>query len=68
MGIVGAVLLCAGFSPSAYAKHGNAPHFRAKKYAGPFGGINMKPRKQKRRTGYYRSALTGQVMYGRPKR
>ncbi len=64
-------LLFSGFTPSAYARHGSKPprvYYKIKKNAGPFGGNYMKPKKQKKPTGYYRNSLTGEVVYGKPKR
>jgi hypothetical protein len=43
-------------------------HYKIKKNAGPFGGNYMKPRKQKKPTGYYTNSLTGAVVYGTPKK
>ncbi|PWT74623.1 MAG: hypothetical protein C5B46_03750 [Proteobacteria bacterium] len=42
-------------------------HYKIKKNAGQFAGNYPKPKKQKKPSGYYRSSLTGQVVYGKPK-
>jgi hypothetical protein len=56
-------------APLAYARHSKPPkmHYKIKKNAGPFGGNYMKPKKQKKPTGYYRNSLNGDVVYGKPK-
>jgi len=62
--------LLAGSAPYAYARHGSKPpkaHYKIKKNDGPFGGNYMKPKKQKKPTGYYRNSITGDVVYGKPK-
>ncbi len=60
-----------GFAPSAHALFGkhssNPPRVRrAKKNASPY--AYLAPKKQKKPTGYYRSTLTGDLVYGKPKR
>lgn len=71
--MVAALVLCVGLSQSAFAArtkfaYGSPhPHYRVKKNDGPFGGKYLGPKKQRRPTGYYRSTLTGQVVYGKPK-
>jgi hypothetical protein len=62
--------LLAGSAPCAYARHSKPPkmHYKIKKNAGPFGGNYMKPKKQKKPSGYYQNSVTGQVVYGTPKR
>ena len=65
--------LLSSFSPSANAlgEHGSKPanvHFKPNKHAGLFGGNYLAPKKQRRPTGYYRSTLTGKVVYGKPKK
>ncbi len=73
------VLVCAlavltlftGLAPTAYAfgKHGpKAPHVKVRKNTGTFGGKYMAPKKQHRPSGYYRSTLTGKMVYGKQKR
>ena len=63
------LVLFSGLGQSAYAKHGpKTPHFKMKKNMGPYGGKYMAPKKQKRPSGYYRSTLTGEMVYGKPKR
>ncbi len=70
---VAIVTLFSGLGQNAYASHskrnGSVPraHYRIKKNDGPFGGKYMKPKKQKRPTGYYRSTLNGRTVYGNPK-
>ena len=61
--------LFGGLGPSAYGRHNsNAPKMhKVKKNAGPFGGNYMKPKKQKKPTGYYRNSMTGQMVYGKQK-
>jgi hypothetical protein len=69
IGAVAMVLLFSGFAPFASARHGSKPpktHYKIKKNDGPFGGNYMKPKKQKKPTGYYRNSLTGAVVYGTP--
>lgn len=70
-GTIAVLLLFSGLAQSAYARHGSKPprvHYKIKKNAGVFGGNYMKPKKQKRPTGWYRSTLTGQMVYGKPKK
>ena len=69
--LIGAVaaLLFGGLAPAANAlhlwHHNNTPHIqKAKKNTSPY--AYLKPKKQKRPTGYYRSSLTGQMVYGKP--
>jgi hypothetical protein len=68
--LVSVLALFSGLGQSAYAKHGpKSPklHFKMKKM-GPYGGKYMAPKKQKHPSGYYRSTLTGEMVYGKPKR
>ena len=66
-GAVAALLLSNGAGPSAYAKHApKPPHLKVNKNMGPYGGNYMAPKKQKKPTGYYRSTLTGKMVYGKP--
>jgi hypothetical protein len=70
IGLLAVSTLFSGLAQSAYAfgKHGsNSPHFRVKKNVGPYGGKYMAPKKQHRPSGYYRSTLTGKMVYGRPR-
>lgn len=70
-GTIAVLMLFSGLSQNAYAKHGPKPphvHFKANKHAGVFGGNYMKPKKQKRPAGWYRSTLTGDMVYGKPKK
>jgi hypothetical protein len=69
IGALAMACLLSGFAPAAYARHGSRPpraHYKIKKNAGPFGGNYMKPKKQKKPTGYYTNSLTGNVVYGTP--
>lgn len=63
------VWVVAGTGPKAYAfgKHkANAARvYRQKKNSSPY--AYLKPKKQKKPTGYYQSTLTGQVVYGKKK-
>ena len=71
VGVVVALALFCDLAPSAYARRGsNAPktHFKLNKHAGLFGGNYLAPKKQKGPTGYYRSTLTGKMIYGKPKK
>ena len=64
------LVLFSGLGQSAYAKHGpKSPktHFKMKKM-GSYGGKYMAPKKQHRPNGYYRSTLTGEMVYGKQKR
>jgi hypothetical protein len=62
------LVLFSGLDQNAFAKHGpKTPHFKVKKM-GPYGGKYMAPKKQHRPSGYYRSTLTGEMVYGKPKR
>jgi len=71
IGMVAALALCSSLGQSAYAAHGNSGssshkvHFRAKKNNNAFGGKYMAPKKQHRPSGYYRSSLTGKMVYGK---
>jgi hypothetical protein len=63
------LMLCSGFAPSAHALHfrhnKNAPGIqKATKNNSPY--AYLKPKKQKRPSGYYRSTLTGKMVYGKP--
>ena len=70
IGMVMAAGLLGGLAPSAHAlfgKHGPKPpraQRQAKKNASPY--AYLAPKKQKKPTGYYRSTLTGQMVYGKP--
>jgi len=60
--------LVAGSAPYAYARQKPPKvHYKIKKNDGPFGGNYMKPKKQKKPTGYYRNSLNGNMVYGKPK-
>src|SRR4051812_47338265 len=64
------IWMFSGFVPRAEAlgKHGQKPPraFRhAKKNASPYAYL-AGPKKQKKSNGYYRSTLTGEVVYGKP--
>jgi len=71
IGLVAALAFCGGLAPSAFAVHGKQgfsppkTHYRAKKNSNAFGGNYMAPKKQRRPTGYYRSSLTGKMVYGK---
>jgi hypothetical protein len=70
MGAVAILALLSGVPQAAYAKRNtNSPrvHFKMNKHAGLFGGNYLKPKKQKKPTGYYRSTMTGKTVYGKPK-
>jgi len=64
--ILAVTVLFGGFAPSAHALfglHRSAQH-RAKKNSSPY--AYLAPKKQKKPSGYYRSTLTGKVVYGKP--
>jgi hypothetical protein len=67
--MVAALRLCCGLGQSAYAVRGNSGssprkvHFRANKNNNAFGGKYMAPKKRHRPSGYYRSTLTGKMVY-----
>ena len=68
---LGVTTIFGGFAPSAHAlfgKHGSKPPKaqRMKKNANTYD--YLKPKKQKKPTGYYRSTLTGDLVYGKPKK
>lgn len=70
-GLVAATLMLGAWAPSAHAlfrKHkADVPRVqRAKKNNSPY--AYLAPKKQKKPTGYYRSTLTGKVVYGKPKK
>ncbi len=73
-GLLAVSVLFSGLAQSAYAAHGkhgsNSPrvHFRGKKNMGPYGGKYLAPKKQHRPSGRYRSPVTGNILYGKPKR
>jgi hypothetical protein len=73
VGAMAGLALCCGMIQSAQAarmKHGFAaphPHYKVKKGDGPTGGNYLAPRKQRKPTGYYRSTLTGKMVYGKQK-
>jgi hypothetical protein len=70
MAVVLGILVLGEFAPSAHAlfgRHkGNQPRVlhRVKKNSSPY--AYLKPKKQKKAKGWYRSTLTGQVVYGKP--
>ncbi len=74
IGLVAVLALLAGPPQSAYAAHGkhgsNSPrlHRLGKKNAGPYGGNYLAPKKQHRVKDRYRSPITGNILYGKPKR
>ena len=74
MGVLAALTLWIGLSQSAWAARGNhgminpKMHYKSKKNDGAFGGKYMAPKKQHRPSGYYRSTLTGKMVYGKPKK
>ena len=74
IGVVAALAICCGLGQSAYAFHGKQAsgspklHFKVKKNSNAFGGKYMAPKKQPRPSGYYRSTLTGRIIYGKPSR
>lgn len=70
-GLVGMSLMLGGLAPSAHAlfkRHkAEVPKVRrAKKNDSPY--AYLAPKKQKKPSGYYRSTLTGKVVYGKPKK
>ena len=69
IGMVAVLTLFYGLGQSAYAAHGNSGshkvHYKAKKNNNAFGGNYMAPKKQHRPSGYYRSSLTGKMVYGK---
>jgi hypothetical protein len=69
--VVAVVSLFGVASPSAYGLHfwhkSNTPHIeKAKKNNSPY--AYLKSKKQKKAKGYYRSTLTGQMVYGKPRK
>ena len=74
IGLVAVLALLSAFPQSAYAAHGkhgsNSPrlHLKKQKNAGPFGGNYMAPKKQRPVKEMYRSPVTGNILYGKPKR
>lgn len=76
IGIVSAAILLGGLEPSAHALFGrhkpNQPYAvrRAKKNTSPY--AYLKPQKQKKKqtkpNGWYRSTLTGDMVYGKQKK
>ena len=69
--VLGVSTMFGGFAPSAHAlfgKHGPKPPraLRMKKNANTYD--YLKPKKQKKPTGYYRSTLTGEMVYGKKKK
>jgi hypothetical protein len=74
IGAVGVLSLFSGLGPNAYAAHVKNPkppkvkvvHYKEKKNATPYD--YLKAKKQKKPTGYYRSTLTGEMVYGNPPR
>jgi hypothetical protein len=70
-GLMGISLMLGGLAPSAHAlfkRHrSEVPKVRrAKKNSNPYAYLARK--KQKKHSGYYRSTLTGKVVYGKRKR
>ena len=68
--LLGLIWMFAGFAPRAEAlgKHSPKPPRalrHAKKNASPYAYL-AGPKKQKKSNGYYRSTLTGQLVYGTP--
>jgi hypothetical protein len=74
IGLVAVLALLSGFSQGAYAAHDkhspNAPrlHFKRQKDTGPFGMKYLAPKKQHPVKDHYRSPITGNTLYGKPKR
>jgi hypothetical protein len=69
--LVAISLLFGGLAPPAHALFGkhksNVPKVRrAKKNSSPY--AYLKPRKPKKPSGYYRSNLSGQLLYGKKKK
>jgi hypothetical protein len=69
--VLGVSTMFGGLAPSAHAlfgKHGPKPPKaqRMKKNANTYD--YLKAKKQKKPTGYYRSTLTGDMVYGKPKK
>jgi|HubBroStandDraft_6_1064221.scaffolds.fasta_scaffold809587_1 hypothetical protein len=69
--VLGVSTMFGGLAPSAHAlfgKHGSKPPKaqRMKKNANTYD--YLKAKKQKKPTGYYRSTLTGDMVYGKPKK
>lgn len=66
------LVLFSGLAQNAYAARAQRvaaawhPHFKSNKNMGPYGGKYLAPKKQKKPTGYYRSTLTGKMVYGKP--
>jgi hypothetical protein len=75
IGIVSMAILLGGFAPSAHALFGkHKPNQarsmrRAKKNTSPYDYLKpQKPQKQKKPNGWYRSTLTGKMVYGKQKK
>lgn len=75
VGIVSMAILLNGLAPSAHALFGrhkpNQPRAmrRAKKNTSPYAYLKpQKPGKQKKPNGWYRSTLTGKMVYGKQKK
>ena len=71
LALVAVSFMVGGWTPSAHALFGrhksDVPRVqRAKKNSNPY--AYLAPKKQKKPTGYYRSTLTGKVVYGNPKK
>jgi hypothetical protein len=72
MGLLAVLVLFGGLARSANAAHiqriSHSPrqHYKLKKNLAPYGGKYLAPKKQRRPSGYYRSTLTGQMVYGKP--
>jgi hypothetical protein len=72
MGLLAVLVLSGGLAWGAHAAHiqriSHAPHqnYKLKKNLSPYGGKYLAPKKQRRPSGYYRSTLTGQTVYGKP--
>jgi hypothetical protein len=66
--------MCGGLAPSAHAlfgkHHTNAPkiQLRAKKNTSPYAYLAPKKQKKLKGEGWYRSAVTGQMVYGTKKK
>jgi hypothetical protein len=73
IGLFALLVALGGLTPSAYAGHGKhglqspREHYRGKKNSGPFGATYISPKKQRHKTSF-RSPVTGNMVYGKPKR
>ena len=74
IGLVAVLAFLSCFSQGAYAAHGkhgsSVPrlHFKRQKDTGPFGMKYLAPKKQHPVKDHYRSPITGNTLYGKPKR